>query len=468
MNGKPFLDTFGLVAESDANTIGTIVAIYESRARVTQDETRELTKQSDVCLVRTSELHVLIPTGFIGSLCSAFYADKLGRRWTIILGSVLMIVGAILQASALSRAQIIIGRIISGLGMGHINATVPILQAEMSTPKSRGRSGMHLALQASLDPLMSHSMHSIVDSKCRYHACVLGILVHGSCLVLADSIRSTMACPSSRQVRNSSLSHSESDLQEERWQWRIPIALQVFFIMILIVLAVLIPESPRWLAAHGREEEALQVITRLAASNSQNVNVNAVWTGILDAVRTAQESPRSPWVNILKSDHLRSRRRFLIACGIQAAQQMGGINVSPEGRVLGLISRLISIGTHILFWYHLPAVFEIVQQCCKSDFRLPEYLVLSGLIRPALSDRSSWAQKVAAHHDHRHGRLLRVRTASQPELSLIWQDRGRPHQKNRGNCRGNESPRYRSSHSHLHLPSPVHDRIPSSRLGNPC
>lgn len=31
VNGAPFLDTFGLDAKRDANTIGTIVAIYESK-----------------------------------------------------------------------------------------------------------------------------------------------------------------------------------------------------------------------------------------------------------------------------------------------------------------------------------------------------------------------------------------------------------------------------------------------------
>lgn len=50
-------------------------------------------------------------------------------------------VGAIVQACSSTRTQIIVGRIVSGLGMGHINATVPILQAEMSSPPSRGKLG---------------------------------------------------------------------------------------------------------------------------------------------------------------------------------------------------------------------------------------------------------------------------------------------------------------------------------------
>lgn len=38
-----------------------------------------------------------------------------------------MIIGVVLQAAAFSRAQLIVGRIISGLGMGTNNSTVPVL-----------------------------------------------------------------------------------------------------------------------------------------------------------------------------------------------------------------------------------------------------------------------------------------------------------------------------------------------------
>lgn len=49
-----------------------------------------------------------------------------------------MIIGALLQATSYGRVQIIIGRIVSGLGMGAINSTVPVLQAEFSPKATRG------------------------------------------------------------------------------------------------------------------------------------------------------------------------------------------------------------------------------------------------------------------------------------------------------------------------------------------
>lgn len=49
-----------------------------------------------------------------------------------------MILGAVLQASSYSRAQMIVARIVSGVGMGAINSTVPVFQAEFSPKASRG------------------------------------------------------------------------------------------------------------------------------------------------------------------------------------------------------------------------------------------------------------------------------------------------------------------------------------------
>ena len=49
-----------------------------------------------------------------------------------------MIIGAILQASSYGRVQMIIARVISGVGMGAINSTVPVLQAEFSPKATRG------------------------------------------------------------------------------------------------------------------------------------------------------------------------------------------------------------------------------------------------------------------------------------------------------------------------------------------
>jgi MFS family permease len=76
---------------------------------------------------------------FVGAVCTAFMGESLGRRRSIFIGTVIMIIGALLQATAYTAAHLIVGRIISGIGMGWINSTVPVLQAEFSPKASRGR-----------------------------------------------------------------------------------------------------------------------------------------------------------------------------------------------------------------------------------------------------------------------------------------------------------------------------------------
>lgn len=62
----------------------------------------------------------------------------MGRRKSIGAGCVVMIIGAILQASAYTRTQMIVARVVSGVGLGAINSTVPVLQAEFSPKATRG------------------------------------------------------------------------------------------------------------------------------------------------------------------------------------------------------------------------------------------------------------------------------------------------------------------------------------------
>lgn len=54
------------------------------------------------------------------------------------VGATIGILGALLQASSYSRAQLIIGRIVSGIGMGTINSTTPVFNSEFAPKRIRG------------------------------------------------------------------------------------------------------------------------------------------------------------------------------------------------------------------------------------------------------------------------------------------------------------------------------------------
>jgi MFS family permease len=76
---------------------------------------------------------------FVGAIIAGLTADKFGRKMAIYVGCVLFTVGAILQASAYTIAQMAIGRLVVGFGVGSAAMVVPLYIAEIAPTKVRGR-----------------------------------------------------------------------------------------------------------------------------------------------------------------------------------------------------------------------------------------------------------------------------------------------------------------------------------------
>lgn len=75
---------------------------------------------------------------FFGAVSTSLYGEALGRRKTISIGVVIMIIGALLQATAYARAHLLVARVVAGIGLGAINSTVPVYQSEFSPKANRG------------------------------------------------------------------------------------------------------------------------------------------------------------------------------------------------------------------------------------------------------------------------------------------------------------------------------------------
>ena len=150
---------------------------------------------------------------FLGALFTIFVGDRLGRRKTILVGSIIMSIGAICQCSAFGLAQLVTGRVICGIGNGMNTSTVPVWQAECSKSHRRGQTVM----------------------------AELAIVVGGVCLSYW-------------------LDFGFSYLEPSTAAWRVPIAFQLIFSLFVVFTIMTMPESPRWLILQDRGEEAAGVI----------------------------------------------------------------------------------------------------------------------------------------------------------------------------------------------------------------
>ncbi|KAG2007713.1 hypothetical protein GB937_008363 [Aspergillus fischeri] len=210
---------------------------------------------------------------FLGSVSSAFFGERIGRRKSIAVGVVILILGALLQATAYHRSHLIVGRVVSGVGLGVVNSTVPVMQVEFSPKATRG---LYVCMQLS-------TVH-------------FGILV-------AD------------WIDYGSSTHTGS------YAWRVPVILQCTFPFLMLFFVFLMDETAPWFAAHNRQDQDLQVLRQLYNDNMHESDITALHEVALEKAVGA-----GSWKDLLRNDEIQSQRRFLIAYAILIFQPLGGIN----------------------------------------------------------------------------------------------------------------------------------------------
>lgn len=216
---------------------------------------------------------------FFGAIAAYFVGDWLGRKRTILLGTTIMSIGALLQITTYSVAQIIVGRIVAGIGNGINTATAPPWQAETSKASWRGK------------------------------LIVIELILNIGGFMLSNWV-------------TFGFSYVPGPVA-----WRVPLALQFIFIIILYATVPWLPESPRWLISKGRYGEAELILADCQGSEIEDPYVQTE----LGEIKFANQYEKEHAVRI--RDLLRGRvsendpctlRRVLLGMGAQAMQQLSG------------------------------------------------------------------------------------------------------------------------------------------------
>ncbi|KAF2018401.1 general substrate transporter [Aaosphaeria arxii CBS 175.79] len=230
----------------------------------------------------------------IGALFSGYLADRLSRKYSIMVAVVVFTVGSVLQTAAVEYGMLTVGRLIGGAGIGMLATIAPLYISEIAPPEIRG----------ALLVLQEFSI-------------VLGIVVafwttYGTRYMSSD------------------------------WSWRLPFLIQMIPGFILIVGIWFLPFSPRWLASKGRDQESLENLARLRRLPTNDPRVYQEWCEIraeaafnkeVSAERhpSLQEPTRSnryklevsSWLDCFRAG---CWRRTLVGVGIMFFQQFVGIN----------------------------------------------------------------------------------------------------------------------------------------------
>lgn len=216
----------------------------------------------------------------IGALIGASLADWLGRRYAMAIEVLVFDIGVIIQVTSFDAwYQVGIGRLITGLGVGALSAAVPLYQSETLPRQIRG------AMVGTYQLFIT-----------------LGILV-SNCINIGT-----------RSIDNSA-------------SWRIPVALGIPFATILGVGILFCPESPRWLVANGKIDQAYEsiAIVRGAKRSDSNVWVESEYAELISNYEDDVKRGAGRWSECFKPQG-RVLYRTLLGIALQAGQQLTGAN----------------------------------------------------------------------------------------------------------------------------------------------
>ncbi|KAH8800321.1 high-affinity glucose transporter [Xylogone sp. PMI_703] len=265
----------GVLFGYDTGTISGILAMSYWQNEFSTGH-RDGTGHLNITSSQQSEVVSILSAGtFFGALAAAPIADWIGRRWSLIVSSIVFIFGVILQTAATTLPLFVAGRFFAGFGVGLVSALIPLYQSETAPKWIRG---------------------VIVGSY--QLAITIGLLLAA---VLDNA------------------THNRNDTGS----YRIPIAVQFAWALILISGMLLLPETPRYLIRSGNPEKAALSLSRLRRLPPDHEAIREELSEIVANHEYELTLGKSTYVECFKSG---IRKRLLTGCLLQALQQLTGIN----------------------------------------------------------------------------------------------------------------------------------------------
>ncbi|MDH3586516.1 MAG: sugar porter family MFS transporter [Gammaproteobacteria bacterium] len=222
-------------------------------------------------------------TATLAMMLSGPLSDRIGRRPVLRIAATLFAVSAIASALAPSFYWLVVARMLGGLGVGAALIIAPMYIAEMAPPESRGR-------------LVSFNQLNIVIG--------ISVAFFSNYLILT--------------LGESGAAWTEA-LKLAEWNWRWMLGVETLPAIMYLFALLFVPESPRWLAMRGRDDEAVAVLERVGGRERASDDLRAVKEAIAAEAALGRVSPKT-----LLHPSLRLVMTIGVSVGI--LQQITGIN----------------------------------------------------------------------------------------------------------------------------------------------
>ena len=220
----------------------------------------------------------------IGVLFAGILSDKFGRKSTMILSAILFSTSAIGCAVSTDFNQLVIYRIIGGVGIGVVSIISPLYISEVAVAQYRGR---------------LVSLYQL--------AVTIGFL--GAYLVNYQLLGYSMSNPD--------VSTGWGNLVFVSEVWRGMLGMETLPAIMFFIIIFFIPESPRWLILKGKEEKATNILERIYTSSKEALFQLTETKSVLSS------ESKSEWKLLLQPG---IRKAVIIGVCIAVLGQFMGVN----------------------------------------------------------------------------------------------------------------------------------------------
>ncbi|KAI3468800.1 hypothetical protein Pfo_025463 [Paulownia fortunei] len=243
--------------------------------RVYRREELNVGSANQYCKFDDAKLTLFTSSLYLAALLASFVASTmtrlLGRRFSMLFGGSLFLIGAIINGFAQNVAMLIAGRMFLGCGVGFANQSAPVYLSEMAPYKYRGALNMCFQLFITVGILGANLINY-------YTARIKG-----------------------------------------GWGWRISLGCAAVPALFFIGGAISLPDTPNSLIERGKQEEALKRLRKIRGIDDVEEEFND-----LVAASTASKKIKHPWANLLRRKY---RPHLTMVLAIPFFQQLTGMNV---------------------------------------------------------------------------------------------------------------------------------------------